>query len=82
MGVKGKLIASMEVRCGGHLIFDIYHINTHHVFNISSHIVNSFEIHEDETVKVGSVVSWNYNEGNRHLPQYDLLALIFYSRCT
>ncbi|KAK6790712.1 hypothetical protein RDI58_009793 [Solanum bulbocastanum] len=62
MGLKGKLIASLEVRGGGHSIFDIYHTNTHHVSNISPSIVNHFEIHEGEVVKDGSIVSWNYNE--------------------
>lgn len=66
MGLKGKLIASLEVRGGGHLIFDIYHTNTHRVSNISPSIVNNFEIHEGETVKVGSIVSWNYSEGNTY----------------
>lgn len=66
MGLKGKLIASVEVNCGGHLIHDLFHTNTHHVPNISPKIINHFEIHEGESVKVGSVVSWNYNEGNTH----------------
>nr|XP_016492685.1 PREDICTED: kirola-like isoform X2 [Nicotiana tabacum] len=35
MGVKGKLIASVEVKCGGHSIHDIFHTSTHHISNIS-----------------------------------------------
>ncbi|KAM3281533.1 kirola [Capsicum chacoense] len=65
MGLKGKLIASLEVKCGGHTIFDIYHANIHHVSNISPSIINKFEIHEGEIVKIGSVVSWNYNENGQ-----------------
>ncbi|XP_055801570.1 kirola-like [Solanum dulcamara] len=34
MGVKGKLIGSVEVKCGGHLVHDIFHTNTHHIPNI------------------------------------------------
>ncbi|WMV24070.1 hypothetical protein MTR67_017455 [Solanum verrucosum] len=45
MGLKGKLIASVEVKCGGHLIHDLLHTNSHHVANISPH-VNGFQIHE------------------------------------
>uniref|UniRef100_M1AUH0 Sn-2 protein n=1 Tax=Solanum tuberosum TaxID=4113 RepID=M1AUH0_SOLTU len=65
MGLKGKLIASVEVKCGGHLMHDLLHTNSHHVANISQH-VNRFQIHEGESVKVGSIVSWSYNEGGTH----------------
>ncbi|MCD7452698.1 hypothetical protein HAX54_017822, partial [Datura stramonium] len=66
MGVKGKLIASMEVKCGGDLFHDTFHTNTHHVPNISPNI-NHFEIHEGETLKVGSVVSWKYIEDGKEM---------------
>ncbi|KAJ8564770.1 hypothetical protein K7X08_001230 [Anisodus acutangulus] len=65
MGVKGKLIASVEVKCGGHSIHDIFHTNTHHIANISPSKVQHFEIHEGETVKVGSIVSWKYNDDGK-----------------
>ncbi|XP_019257649.1 PREDICTED: kirola-like [Nicotiana attenuata] len=61
MGVKGKSIASTEVKCGGDSAHDIFHTNTHHIFNGPSK-VNRFEIHEGEIVKVGSIISWKYNE--------------------
>ncbi|KAK4737156.1 hypothetical protein R3W88_000853 [Solanum pinnatisectum] len=57
MGLKGKLIASTEVKCGGHSIHKIFHTNTHHIANISPSKINRFEIHEGETIKVGSIVS-------------------------
>ncbi|KAL3379912.1 hypothetical protein AABB24_000525 [Solanum stoloniferum] len=62
MGLKGKLIVSTEVKCGGHLIHNIFHTNTHHIANISPSKINRFEIHEGEIIKVGSIVSWRYNE--------------------
>ncbi|KAM3303334.1 hypothetical protein CQW23_26616 [Capsicum baccatum] len=62
MGVKGKLTASIEVECGGHLFHDLYQKNPHQISNVSPNNVNHFEIHEGETVKVGSIVSWKYNE--------------------
>ncbi|XP_015170412.1 MLP-like protein 28 [Solanum tuberosum] len=61
MGLKGKLIALVEVKCGGDLMHDLLHTNSHHVANISPH-VNGFQIHEGENVKVGLIVSWSYNE--------------------
>ncbi|KAL3360606.1 hypothetical protein AABB24_013837 [Solanum stoloniferum] len=67
MGMKGKLIASMEVKCGGHLLFDIFHTNNHHVPNISPRNINNFEIHEGEIIKAGSIVSWKYNEGGQQM---------------
>ncbi|XP_059308811.1 kirola-like [Lycium ferocissimum] len=65
MGVKGKLIASIEVKCGGHLIHDIFHTNTHHLPNVTPRKIQRFEIHEGETIKNGSVVSWNYNDDGK-----------------
>ncbi|XP_006367206.1 kirola-like [Solanum tuberosum] len=60
MSVKGKLTASVEVKCDGHLIYDLFHSNTHHVPNISPSRVNHFEIHQGGIIKVGSIVSWKY----------------------
>lgn len=64
MGFKGKLIASMEIKCGGHLFHDFYQINAHHVSNISPDKVHHFNIHEgDQDLKVGSIIGWKYNHG-------------------
>ncbi|XP_016452954.1 kirola-like [Nicotiana tabacum] len=65
MGVKGKLIASLEVKSGGHSVQDIFHVNTHHIPNISPSKINHFEIHEGQIIKVGSIVSWKYNEDGK-----------------
>lgn len=64
MGLKGKLISSVEVKCGGHSIHDIFHAKTHHISNISPSKVKNFEIHEGETIEVGAIVEWTYNDGN------------------
>lgn len=65
MGLKGKLMASIEMKCGVHLIHDIFHTNAHHIPTISR-AFNRFEIHEGEIIKFGSIISWNYNDGNTH----------------
>ncbi|TMW80855.1 hypothetical protein EJD97_014350 [Solanum chilense] len=51
MGLKGKLVASVKVKCGGHSIHDMYHTNTHHIRNVSP-LINHFEIHEDGKEKL------------------------------
>ncbi|WMV24081.1 hypothetical protein MTR67_017466 [Solanum verrucosum] len=72
MDLKGKLIASVEVKCGGDLMYDLLHMNSHHVANISPH-VNGFQIHEGENVKVDLVVSWSYNEvGQKKFMKQDI----------
>uniref|UniRef100_M1B0C1 Sn-2 protein n=1 Tax=Solanum tuberosum TaxID=4113 RepID=M1B0C1_SOLTU len=63
MGLKGKLIASMEVKCGGHLINDLMHTNTHQAANISP-TINHFEVHKGEIGKVGTIINMKYNEDN------------------
>ncbi|XP_060185439.1 kirola-like [Lycium barbarum] len=65
MGVKGKLIGSVEVKCGGHLVHDIFHSKTHHIPNICPGKINHFEIQEGENIKIGSVVSWKYNDDGK-----------------
>ncbi|XP_049388244.1 kirola-like [Solanum stenotomum] len=67
MGVKGKLIASVEVKRSGHSFYDIFHTNTHHVPKISPRNIDHFEIHEGETMKAGSIVSWKYNEAGQKI---------------
>ncbi|XP_075094985.1 kirola-like [Nicotiana tabacum] len=52
MGVKGKLIASLEVKSGGHSVQDIFHVNTLHIPSISPSKINHFEIHEDGKEKI------------------------------
>uniref|UniRef100_A0A0V0GVL5 Putative kirola-like n=1 Tax=Solanum chacoense TaxID=4108 RepID=A0A0V0GVL5_SOLCH len=53
------------MKCGGHLFHDILHAKTHHISNISPSKVKSFEIHEGETVDVGSIVQWTYNDDGK-----------------
>ncbi|XP_009761732.1 kirola-like [Nicotiana sylvestris] len=65
MGVKGKLIVSMEVKCEGHSVYDIFHINTHLIPNITPSKIKHFEIHEGEIGKVGLVASEIYKEDGR-----------------
>ncbi|KAK6790725.1 hypothetical protein RDI58_009806 [Solanum bulbocastanum] len=67
MGVKGKLIVSLEVKCGGHSVHDIFHTNTQHLPNISPSRVKHFEIHEGEKGKIGSVVGWKYYEDGKEM---------------
>ncbi|WMV22919.1 hypothetical protein MTR67_016304 [Solanum verrucosum] len=67
MGVKGKLIVSLEMKCGGHSVHDIFHTNTQHLPNISPSRVKHFEIHEGEKGKIGSVASWKYYEDGKEM---------------
>nr|XP_016507761.1 PREDICTED: kirola-like [Nicotiana tabacum] len=62
MGLKGKLVVSMEVKCGGHLFHDLYQTKPHHVSNISPNYVTGFDLHEGGIGEVGSVVTWKYKE--------------------
>lgn len=81
MGLKGKLIGSIEVKCGGSPIHDILHTNTHFLPNITPRVLNHFEIHEGETIKIGSVVSWKFHQGNTYflLPlSFKFLASIYF----
>ncbi|XP_060183296.1 kirola-like [Lycium barbarum] len=60
IGVKGKLTASIEVKCEGHLIHDLFHSNPHRVPKICPSKVNHFEIYQGGITKVGSIISWKY----------------------
>ncbi|MCD7446140.1 hypothetical protein HAX54_041525 [Datura stramonium] len=65
MSLKGKLIGSVEVKCGGHSVHDVFHTKTHHIRNISPRLINHFEIHEGEVGKIGVVVSLKYIEDGK-----------------
>ncbi|KAK6790729.1 hypothetical protein RDI58_009810 [Solanum bulbocastanum] len=67
MGLKGKLIVSLEAKCGGHSVHDIFHTNTQHLLNISPSRVKHFEIHEGEKGKIDSVASWKYYEDGKEM---------------
>ncbi|XP_049369385.1 kirola-like, partial [Solanum verrucosum] len=80
MGLKGKLIASMEVKCGGHLINDIIHTNTHQAANISP-TINHFEVHEGEIGKVGTIINMKYKEdGQEKTMKYEIEAIDRYKK--
>uniref|UniRef100_M1D5W0 Sn-2 protein n=1 Tax=Solanum tuberosum TaxID=4113 RepID=M1D5W0_SOLTU len=69
MGLKGKLISTVEVKCGGHLVHDIFHAKSHHISNISPSKVKSFEIHEGKTVDAVDVGSCpSCDKRNRESP--------------
>ncbi|KAG5629786.1 hypothetical protein H5410_001503 [Solanum commersonii] len=73
MGVKGKLIASMEVKCGGHLIHDLMHTNTHQAAVISP-TINRLEVHEGE---IGKVVN---TDGQEKTVKYEIEAIDRYKK--
>ncbi|KAK4720410.1 hypothetical protein R3W88_010643 [Solanum pinnatisectum] len=76
MGLKGKLIASMEMKCGEGLFFDIFHTTTHQVPNISPRNIVHFQIHEGEIVKTGSIVSWKYKEAGQEMYMKHLIEAV------
>ncbi|XP_060186158.1 kirola-like [Lycium barbarum] len=65
MGLKGKLIASVEVKCERNLVLDLLHTNKHHMPNICPSKISHFEIHEGDGIKAGSIVSWIYNDDGK-----------------
>ncbi|KAG5629781.1 hypothetical protein H5410_001498 [Solanum commersonii] len=80
MGVKGKLIASMEVTCGGHSIHDLWHTNTHQLAKISP-TINRFEVHEGEIGNVGTVLNMTYNDdGQEKTVKYEIEAIDRYKK--
>ncbi|WMV07883.1 hypothetical protein MTR67_001268 [Solanum verrucosum] len=80
MGIKGKLIASMEVKCEGHLIHDLMHTNTHQAANISP-TIHHFEVHEGEIGKVGTIFNMKYNEDvQEKTVKYEIEAIDSYKK--
>ncbi|KAG5608228.1 hypothetical protein H5410_019509 [Solanum commersonii] len=64
MDLKGKLITSIEVNCGGHSIHDILHTNMHHVPTISrgqkknsKQIIEAIDPHK-------KLIRWKFIEGD------------------
>ncbi|WMV22699.1 hypothetical protein MTR67_016084 [Solanum verrucosum] len=76
MGLKGKLIASLEMKCGGHSVFEVFHTNTHHIVNICPRNVTHFEVHEGEIIKAGSIVSWKYYEAGQEMYMKHLIEAV------
>ncbi|KAF3659630.1 putative desiccation-related protein PCC13-62-like [Capsicum annuum] len=70
MGLRGKLVAHLEVKCGGELFHDHFNSKPHHIPNISDKI-NHFEVHEGELGSVGTLVEWrlHYEGKERVLKQ-------------
>uniref|UniRef100_M1C4P5 Sn-1 protein n=1 Tax=Solanum tuberosum TaxID=4113 RepID=M1C4P5_SOLTU len=56
MNVKGKLIASIGLKSGGHSIHGIFHIKTPHIPNIRPSKILSFEFLEDGKDKIAKQV--------------------------
>ncbi|XP_059308777.1 MLP-like protein 43 [Lycium ferocissimum] len=65
MGLNGKLVASLEVKCGGHLFHDLYQTSCHHVSNIIPEKIHHFNIHEGDDMKAGSVIGWKFNHNGK-----------------
>ncbi|KAL3372939.1 hypothetical protein AABB24_005127 [Solanum stoloniferum] len=76
MGVKGKLIASKEVKCGEHLIHDLFLTNSHHIPYISPSKINRIDINEGEIGKIGTIMNCRYNEdGQEKIVKYVIEAI-------
>ncbi|KAF3659634.1 putative desiccation-related protein PCC13-62-like [Capsicum annuum] len=59
MGLRGKLVAHLEVKCGGELFHDHFNTKPHHIPNISDKI-NHFGVHEGELGSVGTIIEWRF----------------------
>ncbi|XP_015069402.1 kirola-like [Solanum pennellii] len=75
MGVKGKLIASKEVKCGEHLIHNLFLTNSHHIPYISPSKINHIEINEGEIGKIGRIMNCRYNEEGEKIVKYVIEAI-------
>ncbi|XP_006355259.1 kirola-like [Solanum tuberosum] len=71
MGLKGKLISQIEMKCSGHLLYEHFKSNPHKTSSMSPDKITNFTIHEGQLGKTNSVVSWNIILGGkeRHAKQ-------------
>ncbi len=60
MGLKGKLIAEVEVRSSGDLFHDLFATKPHDIATISPNHIQGCAVHEGEFGKPGSTILWNY----------------------
>ncbi|XP_015167798.1 MLP-like protein 43 [Solanum tuberosum] len=60
MGLEGKLISQIEMKCSGHLLHDHFKSNPHKTSVMSPDKITNFTIHEGQLGKTNSVVTWNY----------------------
>ncbi|XP_009612232.1 kirola-like [Nicotiana tomentosiformis] len=71
MGLKGKLISQMEMKCAGDLLHEHFKSNPHQTSTMSPDKITNFTLHEGQLGNTGSVVSWKYVLGGkeRHAKQ-------------
>ncbi|KAK4729841.1 hypothetical protein R3W88_022829 [Solanum pinnatisectum] len=71
MGLKGRLISQIEMKCSGHLLYEHFKSNPHKTSVMSPDKITNFTIHEGQLGKANSVVSWNFILGGkeRHVKQ-------------
>ncbi|XP_059291501.1 kirola-like [Lycium ferocissimum] len=71
MGLKGKLVSQIEMKCAGHLLHEHFKSNPHKTSTMSPNKVTNFALHEGQLGHTGSVVSWKFILGGkeRHAKQ-------------
>ena len=64
MSLVGKMEADIEIKASADKFHDVFGNKPHHVPNASPQKLQSGDLHEGEFGKQGSVVNWNYVQGN------------------
>lgn len=60
MGLKGKLISQIEMKCAGDLLHEHFKSNPHQTSTMSPDKIKNFTLHEGQLGNTGSVISWKY----------------------
>ncbi|OIT37982.1 mlp-like protein 43 [Nicotiana attenuata] len=71
MGLKGKLVAQIEMKCAGDLFHEHFKLNPLQTSTMSPDKITNFTLHEGQLGSTGSVVSWKFVLGGkeRHAKQ-------------
>lgn len=82
MGLKGKLIAQIEMKCAGDLLHEHFKSNPHQTSTMSPNKITNFTLHEGQLGSTGSVVSWKFVLGKPLFPfefQFALVQVTYFS---
>ncbi|KAL2235106.1 UNVERIFIED_CONTAM: Kirola, partial [Sesamum indicum] len=76
MGLSGKLVSQIDIKCDGDVFHEIFRERPHHISGMTPHNIQNCDLHEGQWGTVGSVIYWNYTHDGKEKVAKEIIEAI------
>ncbi|KAK4430314.1 Kirola [Sesamum alatum] len=76
MGLSGKLVSQIDIKCDGDVFHEIFRERPHHISGMSPQHIQNCDLHDGQWGTVGSVIYWNYTHEGKEKVAKEIIEAI------